>query len=64
MIIKSCPIPLCPSCVHCRDRSNKNNPLCCDAFPKGIPVEYLFGPVQVTKLKECNNGFKFEEIKD
>lgn len=64
MINKSCPVPDCPSCVHCMDNDDINTPLCCDAFPDGIPVDYLFGPVQVTMLKECNNGFKYEEIKD
>lgn len=64
MINKSCPVPDCPSCIHCKDRDNHNAPLCCDAFPKGIPFDYLFGPVQVKNLNECNNGYKYEEIKD
>lgn len=64
MINKSCPVPDCPCCVHCKDRIDKSKPLCCDAFPEGIPFDYLFGPVQVTMLKECNNGFKYEEIND
>ena len=64
MINKSCPIPDCPCCVHCKDTGDIKAPLCCDAFPEGIPNDYLFGPVQVTLLKECNNGYKYEEIKD
>ncbi len=64
MINKSCPVPVCPSCIHCKDNDDISTPLCCDAFPDGIPKDYLFGPVQVTDLKECNNGYKYEEIID
>lgn len=63
MINKSCPVPDCPFCKHCYD-NNISQSLCCSAFPDGIPKDYLFGPVQVKHLKECNNGYKYEEIKN
>jgi hypothetical protein len=31
----------------------------CKAFPEGIPVKFL--KIDVTKLAECANGYKFEE---
>ncbi len=58
---KSIIIPDCPCCKHCHDCNDVSEPLCCDAFPKGIPKDYLFGPVQVRKIPECNNGYKYEE---
>ena len=58
---KSIIIPDCPCCKHCDERADIDKPLCCAAFPKGIPKEYLFGPVQVRKISECNNGYKYEE---
>lgn len=35
----------------------------CKAFPDGIPYEYDYEK-DVTKLPECNNGYKFEEKED
>lgn len=61
MIDKSCPVPDCPCCKHCY---SSNQVLCCSAFPNGIPKDYLFGSIQVKSLKECNNGYKYEEIKE
>lgn len=58
---KSIIIPDCPCCKHCHDCAEINEPLCCEAFPDGIPKDYLFGPVQVKDLVECKNGYKYEE---
>lgn len=51
----------CPCCKHCYPCSSVSDPLKCKAFPEGIPKEYIWGPVDVQKLKECNNGVKYEE---
>ena len=51
----------CPCCKNCDERVDKNKPLTCKAFPKGIPNEYLWCKVDVKKLTECNNGYKYEE---
>ena len=32
----------------------------CKAFPNGKPPEFLLSEVDVRKLKECNNGYKYE----
>ena len=61
---KSCPVPDCPSCKHFTGHAFNDPPLRCGAFPKGIPNEYLFGPVQVRDIPECGNGYKYEEIED
>ena len=48
----------CGKCIH--QRENIDGWECaCDAFPMGIPDKYYFD-IDVTKLKECNNGIKFE----
>lgn len=64
MLNKSCPLPDCPCCKHMQENRDSNTPLCCKAFPDGIPYEYLFGPVNVRGLAECANGYKYEEIGD
>lgn len=51
----------CPCCKNCFDRIDKTKPLCCKAFPNGIPKEYLWGEIDVKKIKECANGYKYEE---
>lgn len=51
----------CPCCKNCFDRSDITNPLCCNAFPEGIPKEYLWGDINVKNLEECKNGYKYEE---
>ena len=51
----------CPCCKNCYDRMDETKPLCCKAFPDGIPNEYLLCKVNVKKLAECNNGYKYEE---
>lgn len=51
----------CPCCKNCIEQTDKNAPLICKAFPDGIPKEYIWGPVDVKKLRECNNGYKYEE---
>ncbi len=64
MEIKSCPLPDCPCCKHFHENKDRNSLLCCNAFPEGIPTEYLFGPIQVRSIPECGNGYKYEEIED
>ena len=54
----------CPCCKHCFDRLDVSEPLKCKAFPNGIPKEYLWGAIDVTKLAECNNGYKYEDFSD
>lgn len=54
----------CPCCKNCFESSSVKEPLKCKAFPQGIPKEYIFGNVDVKTLKECNNGFGYEEIAD
>ena len=58
---KSIVIPDCPSCIYFHNCADKSIPICCDAYPSGIPNDYLYGPVQVKSLKECNNGLKYTE---
>lgn len=51
----------CDRCIH--TRPNIDGWKCaCDAFPEGIPPKHMLGQ-DVTKLKECNKGMKFEEAK-
>lgn len=52
-------------CTRCknsmqRDMSKPYGMPRCKAFPNGIPYEYSWVK-DVTKLDECNNGYKFEE---
>ena len=52
----------CDRCIHKRkEKINKYRPTC-DAFPKGIPYDYYM-EIDVTQIKECNNGIGFEEKK-
>ena len=44
-------------CSFCKNRKeNKGFRMTCSAYPDGIP----FNIPDVTQLKECNNGFKYE----
>lgn len=47
-----------PSCSSCKNYIGND---VCRAFPKGIPKEYMWGPVDVEELIECKNGYKFED---
>lgn len=47
----------CDNCKHQRDNIDGWD-CACDAFPDGIPDEYLFG--NPSKLPTCKNGIKFE----
>lgn len=48
----------CQNCAHFLGKINSWQ--CgCDAFPDGIPSEIIV-KTDVKKLKECNNGIKYE----
>lgn len=49
----------CDECVHYRGKVNRWN-VGCDAFPEGIPKGFDITKIDVKKLRECNNGIKFE----
>lgn len=49
----------CDECIH--KRENIDGWKCaCDAFPEGIPNDIIL-KTDVRKLKECNNGIKYEK---
>ena len=48
----------CERCKHIRPLVDGWN-MSCDAFPNGFP-RYFLRDYDVTKLKECANGIKFE----
>ena len=49
----------CDQCIHMRkDLLDGWNPAC-DAYPNGIPSHVIL-QTDVTKLKECRNGIKYE----
>lgn len=50
------------SCSYCKNLLPLKNgwEICCNAFPDGVPSDYCFERIDVTKLKECANGYKFE----
>ena len=50
----------CTRCINSFDIEGDYGSSRCKAFPEGIPYEFLWKK-DVTKLKECNNGYKFEE---
>lgn len=49
----------CGYCKHIRPKKDGWIP-CCDAFPDGIPHEYLFNHMDIAKIEECAPGFHFE----
>ena len=52
----------CDSCIH--QRENIDGWKCaCDAFPDGIPVDYMLKS-DPSKRKECNNGIGYEKKSD
>lgn len=52
----------CDECIHIRKTLKDGWIPCCDAFPDGIPDEVW--NKNVTKLKECKNGFKYVKRTD
>ena len=49
----------CDSCIHARDEKVDGWIFACDAFPKGMPMDFDMG--RVREMKECNNGIGYEE---
>lgn len=54
-----CILPTCGDCENYE--GTKEQLLICKAFPGGIPEEYFWCKVDVKKLGECRNGYKFED---
>lgn len=52
----------CDRCIHKRKLIDGWK-YACDAFPDGIPSDYIF-KFDVTKLPECNNGIGYEPRKE
>ena len=52
-------------CAECRYYLGKINSwrTGCKAFPNGFPIGFL-GKIDVKKLKECANGYKWEPRED
>ena len=49
-------------CVYCKNvRKDDKYRLICGAYPKGFPEEIVHSIIKPHELKECGNGFKFEE---
>jgi len=48
----------CDSCKHKHEILIDDWKVACDAFPDGMPKGWF--NVDVTKLKECANGIKYE----
>ena len=48
----------CDECIHIHEKLVDGWKPACDAFPEGIPDSVY--EINVTKLKECNNGIKYE----
>ena len=49
----------CDYCIHILPNKDGWIP-CCEAYPDGLPHDYCFEIVEVSKLKECAPGFRFE----
>ena len=50
----------CSRCKNALEIEGEYGEPRCNAFPEGIPYEYLWEK-DATQLKECNNGYEFEE---
>ena len=50
------------SCTFCLNKLPKKDgwKSCCKAYPDGLPTDYIFERVDVSKLAECAPGFHFE----
>ena len=49
----------CDYCIHSLPNKDGWIP-CCEAYPDGLPDDYCFERVDVSKLAECAPGFHFE----
>lgn len=50
---------VCGLCVH-RGKSKDGWPPICEAYPEGLPEEFLSGDTNVERLSQCAPGFCFE----
>lgn len=49
-------------CVYCKNvRKDDKYRLICGTYPKGFPEEIVHSIIKPHELKECGNGFKFED---
>jgi len=48
---------LCGSCVH-----KHLGVATCDAYPDGIPMEFLYGSQERTKSAPGDNGIRYEKV--
>lgn len=48
----------CSICKHIRDEKIDGWISTCDAFPNGIPLDFM--DKNVTKMPKCNNGIGYE----
>lgn len=60
------PYPICLDCTFLDYENKKNGKPICKAFPDGISDEVIKekSKPNIDKDKICNNGYKYEEIKD
>ena len=49
-------IPACVRCVHLSAEGKGT----CDAYPDGIPEDYVEGTIDIEEIEECANGIKYE----
>lgn len=51
-------------CVYCKNsHKDDKHGLVCGAYPDGFPEEIVHSKIEPHKLKECGNGFKFEDTR-
>ncbi len=51
----------CDKCKNYTGLNPQTKQMTCKAFPSGIPLDFVFGEVNVHEISECKNGCKFEE---
>ena len=51
----------CDKCKNYTGLHPETKQMTCKAFPNGIPLNYVFGEVNVLEINECKNGIKFED---
>lgn len=49
-----------PVCIDCKYAFDKDDAVCCKAYPDGIPQEVWKAKATTDKEKPCPNGYKFE----
>lgn len=56
------PFPSKNNCTFCKNLLPKKDGwrACCSAFPDGIPNDYCFERIDISKLDECANGYKYD----